>query len=388
MKTLIKNARIVTSKEVLNGCICCFTDGVIDYIGKEDDKVVAPDVVIDAQQKYLVPGFVDIHCHGALGLSFMGANEAEFGRMADYHLSHGTTTLFVTTSTASMEMTEKTLDTFSSYKEKHPKSNLEAVHMEGPWLSPLQCGAQARTLMHTPDVEELRALKGKYPFLVRVDAAPELPQGMEFGRVGTKLGLKVGVAHSDAVFTEIEEAIGNGYTIMTHLYSGMKGVERVNAYRIAGAVEAGLYFDNLYAEIIADGKHLPLELLRFIYKCKGADKICMVTDATRGCGLPEGTITTTVSGTDGSSVIIEDGVAKLMNRQAFAGSVATTDRLYRTMAQAIGMDMVALSKMSSLTPARAMGLEDRGEIAVGKRADLLLLNEQLEIEQVITDRQV
>ena len=175
---------------------------------------------------------------------------------------------------------------------------------------------------------------------------------------------------------------------MTHLYSGMKGVERVNAYRIAGAIEAGLYLDDMYAEVIADGRHLPLELLKLIYKCKGAEKICLVTDATRACGLPEGTITTSLSSTGGHQIIVEDGVAKLMNRQAFSGSTATADRLYRTMAQAIGKDMVALSIMSSLAPARAMGLDDRGEIAVGKRADMILLNEQLEVEQVITDRKV
>ena len=381
MTTLIKNARIVTSKEILTGYVCSFTDGIIDYIGKEENRVSEADVIIDAQNNYLVPGFVDIHCHGCMGMSFVGATEEEFGQMAAYHLSHGTTTLFPTTYTSGMEELVHSLDTFKQYKEKHRYSSLEAVHMEGPWLSPLQCGAQAATLMQTPDIEDLRKLKERYPFLVRVDAAPELPNGMEFGRVGSELGLKVGVAHSDAVFTDVEKAVQNGYTIMTHLYSGMKGVERVNAYRIAGAIEAGLYLDDVYAEVIADGKHLPLELLKLIYKCKGPEKICLVTDATRGCGLPEGTILSGVS-------IIEDGVSKLMNRQAFSGSTATTDRLYRTMAQAIGKDMVALSIMSSLTPARAMGLDDRGEIAVGKRADLLLLNEHLEIEQIFTDRQV
>ena len=149
-----------------------------------------------------------------------------------------------------------------------------------------------------------------------------------------------------------------------------------------------MYLDDMYAEVIADGRHLPLELLKLIYKCKGAEKICLVTDATRACGLPEGTITTSLSSTGGHQIIVEDGVAKLMNRQAFSGSTATADRLYRTMAQAIGKDMVALSIMSSLAPARAMGLDDRGEIAVGKRADMILLNEQLEVEQVITDRKV
>ena len=383
MKTLIKNAKIVTGREVLEGYVCGFSNGVIDYIGREMQDA---DIIIDAESNYLVPGFIDLHCHGCNGMAFMDGSQEVFGEIAEFHLQHGTTTMLATTSTSSKEEIEHTLDTFVQYKNEHPHSSIEAMHMEGPWLSPAQCGAQAEDFMRKPLAEALCVLKERYPFLLRVDAAPELAGGMEFGKKGIELGLKMGVAHSDAVFTEIEQAVECGYTIMTHLYSGMKGTERKNAYRIAGAVEAGLYFDELYAELIADGRHLPLELLRFIYKCKGADRICLVTDASRACGLPEGAVTTGVSAAAGIPIIVEDGVAKLMNRQAFAGSAATTDRLYRTMAQAIGKDMVALSRMSSLTPARAMGWNDRGEIAVGKRADMLILNEQLEIKQVITDR--
>jgi N-acetylglucosamine-6-phosphate deacetylase len=185
----------------------------------------------------------------------------------------------------------------------------------------------------------------------------------------------------------MEEAHRNGYTLMTHLYSGMKGMERKNSYRIAGAIEAGLYFDGLDAEIIADGKHLPLELLRFIYKCKGTKNLCLVTDGTRASGLKNGETAILGSKKNGVSVIVEDDVAKLPDRQSFAGSTATADRLYKTMARAIGKDMVALSHLSSTTPARIMGWADRGEIAVGKRADLLLINENLDIEKIITEKE-
>ena len=382
MKTLIKNARIVTCNQVLEGCHCSFADGVIDYIGKE---MQSADVVIDATGKYLAPGFIDLHCHGCKGLAFMGGSVEDFEEIARFHLSHGTTTMLATTSSSSMEEIEQALDTFAEYKKKHPHSSLEAMHMEGPWVNPLQCGAQAKDHMRSPDEQDVCTLLQRYPFIRRMDAAPELQNGMAFGNAGREHGIRIGIAHSDAVFSEVEEACQNGYSIMTHLYSGMKGTERKNAYRVAGAVEAGLYFDELYVEVIADGRHLPLELLRYIYKCKGADRICLVTDATRACGLPEGAMTTGVSSMAKTPIIVEDGVAKLMDRQAFAGSCATTDRLYRTMARAIGKDMVALSKMSSLTPARFMGWEDRGEIAVGKRADMVILNEELEIEKVITD---
>ena len=143
-----------------------------------------------------------------------------------------------------------------------------------------------------------------------------------------------------------------------------------------------MYFDELTAEVIADGKHLPLPLLKLIYKCKGADRICLVSDASRAAGLPDGSFTTGISRADKDVIIVEDGVAKMPDRTSFAGSASTADHLYRTMAKAIGRDMIALSKMASRTPARIMGFDDRGEIAVGKCADLLIVDDDLNIQKI------
>ena len=393
MRKLIKNVKIVTKDEVLFDCVCVICDGIIEYVGKEYDGLAA-DEVIDAAGGYLVPGFIDIHCHGGNNLEFMDATAEEFGKIADFHLSHGTTTLFPTTLAAEMGETLSALDTFAKYKAAHPKSTLQGVHLEGPWLNPAQCGAQNTSYMRLPNANELRELKSKYPFIYKVGAAPELEGGAEFGEAGRELGIVMSPAHTDADFTEMQEALNHGYNIVTHLYSGMKGTERKNAYRIAGAVEAGLYFDEYYVEIIADGRHLPPELLKYIYKAKGADRICMITDAIRASGLPNGAKTKIGSLERGLDVIVEDDVAKMPDRQAFAGSTATTDRLYKTMASALGVDrtksesgLVALSKMSSLTPATLLGLSDRGEIAVGKIADLLIMSEDFELVRVITDKE-
>lgn len=380
MKTVIENAKIVTADTVIEGCCLVYEDGIITEISP---KATECDERIDAMGCFLVPGFVDIHCHGAIGLSFMGGSEEEIASIANYHLSHGTTSMLATTCTSDEEETQYTLTTLERYIKNNPDSNIVGIFMEGPWLNASQCGAQAVSCMKLPRADELRVIKQEYPSVLRVGAAPELNGGMEFGRASKELGIIASASHTDADFSEIEQACENGYTLMTHLYSGMKGVERRNAYRIAGAVEAGLYLDDMYVEIIADGKHLPLELLKLIYKCKGADKICLITDASRAAGLPNGGTTTGISRADKDIIIVEDDVAKMPDRTAFAGSTATTDRLYRTMASAIGRDMVALSRMASTTPARIMKLSDRGEIAVGKRADLLIVNDNLKIEKVI-----
>lgn len=380
MKTAVINAKIVTSKEVIENGICVYQDNRIVYVGKE---MQVADKVIDAKNDYLIPGFIDLHCHGGNGLEFMDGSAEDFAKIADFHLRHGTTTMLATTLAASEEETEYALDTFAAYLKNEPNGSLKGVHLEGPCLNPLQCGAQNTAYMQTPDIAKLKAWKSKYPFIMRVSSAPELENGYAFGRAGRELGLVMSAAHTDANFAQIQKAKDNGYTLMTHLYSGMKGVTRKNSYRTAGAVEAGLYFDDLFVEIIADGRHLPTELLRFIYKCKGADKICLITDAIRASGMSNGTETVIGSLKNGLSVIVEDEVAKLLDRQSFAGSTATADRLYRTMAQAIGKDMVALSKMASLTPAKIMNWTDRGEIAVGKRADLLIVSKELKLEKII-----
>lgn len=386
MRTVIKNAIIVTSEKVLKKQYCSFTDGVIDYVGPDMPN---SDEVIDAEGGYLVPGFIDIHCHGGNNLEFMDASVDEIGSIAEFHKSHGTTTLFATTLAARDDETITALDNITEYKKKNPKSTILGVHLEGPWLNPAQCGAQNTSYMKKPNAEELKALKEKYPFIYKVGAAPELPGGAEFGEMGKKLGIVMSPAHTDGNFSDMEEALKHGYNVMTHLYSGMKGTERKNAYRVAGAIEAGLYFDSYFVEIIADGKHLPPELLKYIYKVKGPERICMITDAIRAAGLPNGAMTKIGSLKLGLDVVVEDDVAKMPDRQAFAGSTATTDRLYKTMARAIGTKpegLVALSKMSSLTPAKVMGLTDRGEIAVGKIADLIILSPELDVVKVITDK--
>ncbi len=380
MKTAIINAKIVTANEIIDGSVCSYEDGIIKYVGRD---AIEADEVIDAKGNYLIPGFIDIHCHGGNRLEFMDADSEGYKKIADFHLSHGTTTMLATTLAASDEETEYALLTFEEYQKKNPGGSLIGVHLEGPWLNPLQCGAQNVEYMKTPSPDELTRLKERYPFILRVGAAPELPSGYEFGRRGEELNIVMSMAHTDAEFDEVEEASKNGYTLMTHLYSGMKGVTRKNSFRIAGAVEGGLYFDELFVEIIADGRHLPASLLKLIYKFKGADKICLITDAIRAAGLKNGEETVIGSLKNGLPVIVEDEVAKLLDRQAFAGSTATMDRVYKTMGTLSECDLVSLSKMASTTPARVMGFSDRGEISVGKRADLLIVNENLDLQKTI-----
>ena len=380
MRTVIKNARIVTPRGVLDGLELSVLDGKIERIA---ERVGGADSVIDADGGWLLPGFIDLHCHGGGGLEVMDADATEIGKIADFHLSHGTTTLYATTLASSDAELMGALSVLGEYLKNTPNGSVIGAHLEGPWLNAEQCGAQNPDCIRPYCKGELSAIVAEFPFIRRVSAAPEIEGGYDIADEARELGIVVSVAHTSADFSKIERAISHGYTLVTHLYSGMRGVWRDNSYRIAGAVEGALHFDELCVELIADGCHLPDELLRFVYKIKGADGICLVTDAIRAAGMPNGTKTKIGSLKTGLHVIVEDGVAKLPTRDSFAGSAATFDRLFRTMARAVGADMVELSRMASTTPARVMGLSDRGRIEVGLRADLVIMDSELKIKRVI-----
>ncbi len=379
MKTQIINAKIVTPNKIIENGVLVIDDGLIESISeKHFDKVET----IDAKGMYLVAGFIDLHCHGGNGFDFMDATKEQMLEISKFHLAHGTTTLYATTMSDKMSAIEECLDTYKSLYEEDNLLTLNGVHLEGPWLSPSECGAQDTEKMGLPSEHELLRLVDKYPFIKRVSVAPELDGGMQVGVIGKEKGLVMSVAHTDADFDTLVKSIDNGYTLVTHLYSGMHGVYRKNAYRIAGAVEGALYDDRMFVEIIADGKHLPSGLLKLICKVKGSDKVCLITDAMRGSGLNDGTETVLGRLNGGVKVIIEDGVAKLPDRCSFAGSVATTERLFKTISKLTDVDIINISKMASATPASVMGLTDRGSIEVGKRADICLLDNDFNVKTV------
>jgi N-acetylglucosamine-6-phosphate deacetylase len=196
------------------------------------------------------------------------------------------------------------------------------------------------------------------------------------------------IAHTDAIYEEVLEAFENGYSLITHLYSAMTGVTRRNAFRFAGVIESAYLIDEMDVEIIADGVHLPAALLKLVYKIKGANRIALITDAMRAAGMPEGE---SVLGSlhNGLKVIVEDGVAKLPDRSSFAGSVATTIRLLKTMVTIAGVPLTDAVKMLTMTPARIMNvLETKGELSSGKDADIVIFNEEFIVEKTMVQGRI
>ena len=262
-------------------------------------------------------------------------------------------------------------------------ADMPGLHLEGPYFAPAQAGAQDPRFLKTPKPEEylpILAQKGK---VLRWSAACELDGADAFAEACREHGVLCAIGHSDADYDTVCASIGHGFTHVTHLYSGMSTVHRVNAYRVCGVVEAAYLCDDLTVEIIADGCHLPKALLQMIYRFIGPDRTCLVTDSMRGAGLPDGAESILGSLKNGQTVIIEDGVAKMPDRKAFAGSVATADRLLRTMVNIAEVPLTDAVKMLTETPARIQNLSDRGTLDAGKRADLVLFDEDLNVTKTV-----
>lgn len=379
----ISNGKILTPQRTISRGTVVARNGKITEV-KEGDLDVPGARQIDARGHFVAPGFIDIHVHGGGGGDFMDGEVDAFLTIAQLHARYGTTSMVPTTLTSDKAGILKTL---AVYEQADQQNTLGArfmgVHLEGPYFAMNQRGAQDPRYIRNPDPAEYEDIISQTSCIRRWSAAPELDGALEFGRYLRAHHIMAAVAHTDAIYEDVVQAVENGYSLITHLYSGMSGVTRRNAFRYAGVVESAYLMDELDVECIADGIHLPPSLLKLAYKIKGADKIALITDAMRAAGTD---VTESVLGSkqDGIRVLVEDGVAKLTDRSAFAGSVATADRLIRTMVFEAGIPLSDAVKMMTSTPARIMEVGDsRGTLAAGKDADIVIFNEQIQIQKTI-----
>lgn len=384
----IFNGKIITPYRIIPQGSVLINGGTIAAVS-EGNIVAADAIEIDAKGKWVAPGFIDIHVHGGGGHDFMDGTETAFLKIAETHVRYGTTAMLPTTLTSEKE---GLLDTLTVYEQANKKNKLGAqflgMHLEGPYFAMNQRGAQDPRFIRDPDPKEYKEVIAHSSSIKRWSAAPELKGAIEFGQYLRSKGILAAVAHTDAIYEEVVEAFDNGYTLATHLYSGMSGVTRRNAFRFAGVIESAFILDEMDVEIIADGVHLPAPLLKLVYKIKGAERIALITDSMRAAGMPPGK---SILGNlkTGLHVIVEDDVAKLPDRTAFAGSVATADRLVRNMLSLAGVPMVDAVRMMTSTPARILGVSDKkGSLAKGKDADIVIFDDNITIETTIVNGKV
>lgn len=381
--TKIYNANIITPSGFLKDGTLIIADGKIAEIGTKNITIENAKE-IDVGGKYVSPGFIDMHVHGGGGHDFMDNTLEAFLTIANTHAKYGTTALMPTTLSCEKQ---DLLTTLAIYEKANAintgGADFVGIHIEGPYFAMSQKGAQDPRYIRNPDPAEYQEILAASKHIKRWSAAPELPGTIEFGQFLQKNNVLAAIAHTDAIYEEVVEAFEIGFTHATHFYSCMSGVSRRNAFRYAGAIEAAYLLDDMTVEIIVDGVHLPAPLLKLIYKIKGADHTALITDAMRGAGMPEGP-SKLGSLKDGLEVIIEDGVAKLPDRTAFAGSVATADRLVRNMIKLADISLFDTIKMASTTPAKILKINDsKGELVVGKDADIVVFDQDINVQTTI-----
>lgn len=341
--------------------------------------LVAPETLpadlpkIDVGGRLIAPGLIDIHMHGAVGYNFNDATPAAFAAILHETTRRGITGLLATTATDSIENLLAALEVAHQWMTTaQPGTQLLGVHVEGPYFSMAQRGAQDPAHIRNPDDGTVEQLL-EYREIIRIlTFAPELPGALALAQRLTQLGIVAAGGHSSAREEDVKPAIDAGLRHMIHLWSSQSTTTREGPWRKPGLLEVSLTDERLTGEIIADGKHLPPTLMKLAYKCLGPDRLCAISDATSGAGLPDGSRFRM----GGMEYEVCDGVGMLFDRTAFAGSTTLLNQMIPILTQQVGIPLVDAIRMVSLTPARVIGVAERkGSLEIGKDADIAIFND-------------
>ena len=380
-KIKIHNGKIITPEKIIdNGCII-LSDGKIVGIEQGNHEIDAC-VEYDAKGNYIAPGFIDIHTHGAGGSDFMDWTVEDCLTIAKTHMKHGTTLLYPTTLASDNKELFDFLDVYDKVKNQQEGASFGGLHLEGPYFAYAFRGAQDPKYLRDPLPVEYMKILERSKDIVRWSIAPELPGALSFGDVLTERSILPSIAHTDAVYEDIVEAVKHGFTHITHFYSCMNGITRRNAFRYAGCIEAGYLLDEITIELITDGIHVTAPLMKLALKNKGSDKIALITDSMRAAGTSDNK-SILGSRKKGQEVLVEDGVAKMPDKQSFAGSIATADRLVRNMYQMGGATVEEAVKMMSDVPAKIMGCDHyKGKLKKNYDADIVVFDSNITVKNV------
>lgn len=374
----IKSDRIITEKGLTDGFLYLDKGKIADITRKEGAKC---DEEYDFTGLYVSPGFIDLHTHGGGGYAFTFSSEEEVVKGCLFHLRHGTTTILPTVSAGPFSAMRSAVENIdAAMKSKKLPKIIAGAHLEGPYLSSAQCGAQCPDFIIKPYKRQYASLISDFPkAIARWTYAPECDKGGAFCKYVSEHGIIASMGHTDATYEDAVIAVKNGCSLVTHLYSCTSTVTRVHGYRRLGVIETAFLRDELSVEIIADGVHLPPVLIKMILKVKGRDRVALVTDslAIAGTDIKEGVMS-------GTPFIVEDGVCKLKDRSAFAGSVATAEILVRTLVSKCSESVVGAVKMLTEVPARILNVK-KGVIRCGFDADIVVFDDKITVREVFTD---
>jgi len=366
---------IVTPFQLLEDRIIIIEKGkIIAITDKKEDLAILKNVeIIEAQNKFIVPGYIDIHVHGGGGSDVMDGEYEAIKQVATTHSRFGTTAFLPTTMTMTKDKIIKSLKSIHEARLKGTgTAEILGIHLEGPYINPEKKGAQKEEDIKKVSVEEFLEFNQASGNLIRlVTIAPEMPGAIDFIRWLHQQGIIVSVGHSNATYKQVQEGIQAGLSHVTHIFNAMRGLH----HREPGVVGAALSSPKLIVEMIADGIHLHPIVLKMLTQIKESEKLVLITDAMRATGFKEGTYDL-----GGQEVIVTQGQAKLKNG-TLAGSVLTMDKAVKNLVTKVGISLLNAAQMASYNPAKCLGIDDKkGSLEPGKDADIVILNKNLEAE--------
>ena len=368
---ILTNARLIFPDGIRNGLELVIHQAKIAAIREQTQK--RREGVIDLDGNYLAPGFVDLHVHGALSRDTMEGSVEAFQAICNYHASGGTTSFLLTTATAPINKLVEVLGAVRNCRTS--TTAIAGVHVEGPFISKPKRGAQRAEFIQDPTSRPVEQLLEYADVIKRVTIAPELPGALEAIENFRTHGISVSGGHSDAWDEDARAAFEHGMRSVTHTFNCMSSARHRGLYRVGGLLEFALSEPQISCELIADGHHVSPTLMKMLYRAKGPGGICLVTDATAGAGLPDGSRFSLF----GNDCIVESGVCLLADRSALAGSASRMTDLVRTMVQTIDVPLHEAVAMATENPARAIGLETKGQLTLGADADLVVLSPDLRV---------
>jgi len=368
---IFTNGRVILADTIRDDLDVEIRDGKIAGL---HSRGRGPDA-IDLSGNFLAPGFVDLHVHGALGRDTMEMSLESFRAICDYHGRGGTTSLLLTTLTAEIKQIVSVLARVREYRSQIPL--IAGAHVEGPFISPRKVGAQNPEFICEPTPELTDQLLAYADVIKRTTLAPEIKGALPLIERFASAGISISGGHSNAWDEEARAAFGCGMRSATHTFNCMSSAQRRGIYRVGGLLEFALAEPGVNCELIADGHHVSPTLMKMAYRAKGAAGISLVTDATAGAGLPNGT----PFELGGKKCVVKNGVCLLADESAIAGSVALMIDLVRTMVRDVGVSLPEAVAMASRNPARQIGLKRKGEIAIGNDADLVVFSAEFEVKR-------
>ena len=382
---VFRNGTLIADYGEVSSSLVITRDGSIDYAGPWfPSEFPEGTEIIDATGLYVSPGFIDMHIHGGAGADFMDATKQDVDTVMRYHALHGTTALCPTTATAPPAEILACLDALEAYRKRGTHfGRALGTHIEGPFLNPSKKGCHLPQHLRNPDEVEWKQMLERGP-VATMTLAPELSGARPLIEALHRQGAIASIGHSEAIYHEIEEAFDWGIRHATHLYCAM--TDSMNNRwrgtpnpRTAGIVEAVYLMEEMSSELITDGKHLSKEMLQIALRHKGYEKLSIITDAMRGAGMPDGEYT--FGPKHGMLAVVKDREARIPDGTALASSVYAMNEMIRTFRDLTGCKLWQAIRMASLTPAEILGVDDTlGSLTKGKAADIVLLNENLEVQ--------